>query len=141
MAHEETAFSSITPQQLNRQIVAAGIPIVGVTIGIESDKSTWYAQFLDTATPAQHAQAQAIIDAYDIAAEDLKWQWYLVRTQRDKLLYSCDWTQIADAAVSAENVAAWVTYRQALRAVPQTQTDPYAIVWPTPPFVIDPMPL
>ena len=130
MAHEETAFSSITPQQLNGQIVAAGIPIVGVTIGIESDKSTWYAQFLDTATPAQRVEAQAIIDAYNIAAEDLAWQWYLVRTQRDKLLYACDWTQVADAAVSAENVAAWTAYRQALRAVPQTQTDPYAIVWP-----------
>ena len=127
--------------QLDAQIRSAGIPISGVSIGNSANKSTWYVQFLDTATPVQHAQAQAIIDAYDIAAEDLKWQWYLVRTQRDKLLYSCDWTQIADAAVSAENVAAWTAYRQALRAVPQTQTDPYAIVWPTPPFVIDPMPL
>ena len=130
-----------TGVQLNGQITAAGIPIAGVSIGTATDKKTWSAQFLDTATPAQRVEAQAIIDAYDIAAEDLKWQWYLVRTQRDKLLYSCDWTQVADAAVSAENVAAWVTYRQALRAVPQTQTDPYAIVWPTPPFVIDPMPL
>ena len=130
-----------TGVQLNGQITAAGIPIAGVSIGTATDKTTWSVQFLDTATPAQRVEAQAIIDAYDIAAEDLKWQWYLVRTQRDKLLYSCDWTQVADAAVSAENVAAWVTYRQALRAVPQTQTDPYAIVWPTPPFVIDPMPL
>jgi len=119
--------------QLDAQIRSAGIPISGVSIGDSQDKSTWYARFLDTATPVQKAEAQAIIDAYDIPAEDLKWQWYLVRTQRDKLLYSCDWTQVADAAVSAENMAVWVTYRQALRAVPQTQTDPYAIVWPTPP--------
>ena len=119
-----------TAQLLNTQILAAGIPIAGVSIGNSQDTATWSAQFLDTATPAQRVEAQAIIDAYDIAAEDLAWQWYVVRTQRDKLLYSCDWTQVADAAVSAENVAAWVTYRQALRAVPQTQTDPYAIVWP-----------
>ena len=122
-----------TAQLLNTQILAAGIPIAGVSIGNSQDTATWSAQFLDTATPAQRVEAQAIIDAYDIPAEDLAWQWYLVRTHRDKLLYACDWTQVADAAVSAENVAAWVTYRQALRAVPQTQTDPYAIVWPTPP--------
>ena len=124
---------TMTAQQLDGQITAVGIPISGVSIGNSQDKSTWYAQFLDTATPAQRVEAQAIIDAYDIAAEDLSWQWYLVRTKRDALLYSCDWTQIADAAVSAENVAAWTSYRQAIRAVPQTQTDPYAIVWPTPP--------
>lgn len=121
---------------LDGQIKAVGIPISGVSIGDSENKSTWTVQ-----PPALQAAAQPIIDAYDIPAEDLAWQWYLVRTQRDKLLYSCDWTQIADAAVSAEDVAAWVTYRQALRAVPQTQTDPYSIVWPTPPFVIDPMPL
>jgi hypothetical protein len=127
--------------QLDAQLKAAGIPIAGVSIGTATDKATWSVQFLDTATAAQHAQGQAIIDAYDIPAEELAWQWYLVRTQRDKLLYSCDWTQVADAAIAAEDVAAWTTYRQALRAVPQTQTDPYAIVWPTPPFVLDPMPL
>ena len=130
-----------TATQLDGQLKAAGIPIAGVSIGTATDKATWSVQFLDTATAAQHAESQAIIDAYDIPAEELAWQWYVVRTQRDKLLYSCDWTQVADAAMAAEDVAAWVTYRQALRAVPQTQTDPYAIVWPTPPFVIDPMPL
>ena len=119
-----------------KQLLAAGIPIVSVSIGSTYDKRTWTVQ-----PDSLQAASQPIIDAYDIPAEELAWQWYVVRTQRDKLLYSCDWTQIADAAMAAENVAAWVTYRQALRAVPQTQTDPYAIVWPTPPFVIDPMPL
>ena len=126
----------IISSSVSKQLLAAGIPVVGVSVGSNDDKRTWTVQ-----PDSLQAAAQPIIDAYDIAAEDLSWQWYLVRTQRDKLLYSCDWTQVADASVSAENVAAWGTYRQALRAVPQTQTDPYAIVWPTPPFVIDPMPL
>ena len=126
---------SPTAQLLDSQIKAAGIAIISVSIGVSHDKSTW------TVTPIDlQSQAQPIIDAYDMSAEDLSWQWYVVRTQRDKLLYSCDWTQVADASMAAENVAAWVTYRQALRAVPQTQTDPYAIVWPTPPFVLDPVP-
>lgn len=69
------------------------------------------------------------------------YRWHVVRIKRNALLAACDWTQVADAAIAAEDVAAWVTYRRALRAVPQTQTDTDAIVWPTPPFVIDPMPL
>ena len=63
-------------------------------------------------------------------------EWRAVRTQRNALLSKCDWTQVTDAVVSAENVAAWATYRQALRVVPQTQTDPDSIAWPTPPFVL-----
>ena len=125
---------------LTGQITADGIPILGVSIGDCLDKATWTVQYRNTATPAQQAKAQAIIDAYDIASEDLKWQWYLVRTQRDKLLYSCDWTQATDSPLSDADALAWRTYRTALRQVPQVQADPYAIVWPTPPFVIDPLP-
>lgn len=78
----------------------------------------------------------------EIANADLAYQseqvaeWRAVRTQRNALLSGCDWTQVTDAVVSAENVAAWATYRQALRVVPQTQTDPRLIAWPTPPFVL-----
>lgn len=57
-------------------------------------------------------------------------QWSRVRAERNARLAACDWTQLADASV---NAAAWTTYRQALRDLPQTQTDPFNIVWPTSP--------
>jgi len=53
-----------------------------------------------------------------------------VRAQRDALLSDCDWTQVADAPVDK---AAWADYRQALRDVPQQQTFPEEVVWPTKP--------
>ena len=58
-------------------------------------------------------------------------QWAQIRTQRNTFLDSCDWTQTVD--YPAGNQAAWATYRQALRDIPQNQTDPFNITWPTQP--------
>jgi hypothetical protein len=62
-------------------------------------------------------------------APDTEAQWVFIRTERNKLLADCDWTQLPDAPADA---AAWATYRQALRDV-TTQADPFAIVWPESP--------
>ena len=56
-------------------------------------------------------------------------QWDTIRTERNKKLYECDWTQLPDAPVDS---VAWATYRQALRDV-TSQTDPFEIVWPVKP--------
>lgn len=56
-------------------------------------------------------------------------QWEQVRTERNRKLAECDWTQLPDTPVDA---AVWATYRQALRDI-TLQTDPYAIVWPEEP--------
>lgn len=68
--------------------------------------------------------------ATDEAAAKLDAQWVAIRTERDAKLAASDWTQIADAPVDD---LVWATYRQALRDLPQTQTDPFNIVWPTAP--------
>lgn len=49
------------------------------------------------------------------------------RHNRDRLLAASDWTQVADAPVDA---AAWATYRQALRDIPQQEGFPDNITWP-----------
>jgi hypothetical protein len=51
----------------------------------------------------------------------------VARLRRNKLLRSSDWTQVSDAPV---NQAAWATYRQALRDVPQQEGFPDNITWP-----------
>ena len=56
-----------------------------------------------------------------------------VRSERDALLAGCDWTQVADAPLSASVKQAWADYRQTLRDIPQTQDDPDSIVWPEQP--------
>jgi hypothetical protein len=120
---------------LDGQLKTAGVAVVSVVIGDAADKATWTVQPSDL-----QSAAQPTIDAFDIPAQELLWQWYAVRTIRDELLGGCDWTQLTGAPLDAGEIAAWATYRQALRDVPNDQADPYAIVWPTPPFVINPPP-
>jgi hypothetical protein len=53
-----------------------------------------------------------------------------VRSDRDKRLADCDWTQVADAPV---NKTVWATYRQALRNIPQQPGFPWNVTWPSQP--------
>ncbi len=53
-----------------------------------------------------------------------------MRHWRDGELARTDWTQVADAPVDQ---AAWATYRQALRDLPSSNTDPRAIELPVAP--------
>ena len=58
-------------------------------------------------------------------------QWTQVRSQQRDLLYKSDWTcSVTDYEVP--NKDEWVQYRAALRDV-TTQSDPFNIVWPSPP--------
>lgn len=53
-----------------------------------------------------------------------------VRSIRNQLLRESDWTQLADAPLTAEQKEAWRTYRQALRNVPEQSSFPDTVVWP-----------
>lgn len=52
---------------------------------------------------------------------------------RNAVLASSDWTQLADAPLTAEEKADWATYRQALRDMPSQPGFPNNIVWPAAP--------
>jgi hypothetical protein len=59
--------------------------------------------------------------------------WDDIRSVRNGVLTQCDWTQLADAPLTTEQRAAWASYRQQIRAVPQTFETPEAVVWPSQP--------
>ena len=59
----------------------------------------------------------------------------VARGNRDALLLSSDWTQVADATVDQ---AAWAAYRSLLRFVPQQAGFPTSITWPATPEQIMP---
>ena len=50
--------------------------------------------------------------------------------KRNRLLYECDWTQVADAPVDQ---AAWAAYRQELRDITSQETFPSEVTWPVAP--------
>jgi hypothetical protein len=52
-----------------------------------------------------------------------------LRNTRNALLLACDWTQIADCTIPKK--AEWTAYRQTLRDLPSTVTDPRTFAdWP-----------
>jgi hypothetical protein len=59
-----------------------------------------------------------------------EWLWERIRNWRTAELVASDWTQIAD---STANKTAWATYRQALRDLPASNTDPKKIKFPSRP--------
>jgi hypothetical protein len=85
--------------------------------GVEEVKGRWFTKY------AVADMEQEAIDATTAT------QWGSIRTERNRRLADCDWTQLPDASADA---AAWAVHRQALRDM-TTQTDPFNIVWPVPP--------
>ena len=67
------------------------------------------------------------ITAEQVEANRIEQAGKQARTERDRLLAECDWTQVADAP---EDTAAWAIYRAALRDIPQLPGFPDNIIWP-----------
>ena len=59
--------------------------------------------------------------------------WAQIRTKRDALMTATDWTQLSDSPLSAEKKAEFTEYRQALRDLPQSTSNPDQVVWPLKP--------
>lgn len=66
---------------------------------------------------------------------DIEAEWEQVRILRDQLLAKSDVNVLPDrwTVMTAEVQQAWTDYRQALRDIPQTFSDPAEVVWPEEP--------
>ena len=56
-------------------------------------------------------------------------KWEEVRNQRNTILQGTDWMASSDLTLSDD----WKNFRQSLRDIPSTQSDPFNITWPTSP--------
>ena len=59
--------------------------------------------------------------------------WMKLRSERDNLLLSSDFTQLGDIGLSETKKTEWVNYRQLLRDLPANTSDPANPTWPTKP--------
>jgi len=72
-----------------------------------------------------------LIQSWETEADiETDWLFERIRNWRNAELNACDWTQVAD---STANKATWATYRQKLRDLPASNTDPKKIVFPARP--------
>jgi len=86
-----------------------------------AEDNTDYQEYLEWVAEGNTADAA---DTYTLT-------WSNIRADRDERLADTDWTQTPD--VPQETIWKWKTYRQDLRDIPQKQTDPNNITWPTKP--------
>ena len=77
------------------------------------------------------AEEEKAADAADKVLSDAlpAFKWSLIREKRDGLLAASDYMGFSDVTMSS----AWKTYRQALRDLPASESDPDDITWPTEP--------
>ena len=59
--------------------------------------------------------------------------WMKLRSERDNLLLSSDFTQLGDIGLSESKKTEWINYRQALRDLPANTSDPANPTFPTKP--------
>jgi hypothetical protein len=84
-------------------------------------------------------EKEIIQDELD-AIEAARDYWEELRVLRDQRLSDCDWTQIYDVPLTEEQKISWKNYRQLLRDLPESITDPKQLVlnrtdsnWPVKP--------
>ena len=77
--------------------------------------------------------AQTVVnDQAQADADSLARSWASLRTERNALLVSSDWTQYNDSPLDDEAKADWATYREELRDLPES-ADPADPTWPDAP--------
>jgi len=60
-------------------------------------------------------------------------KWDRIRTKRNQLLGESDYIMFPDITITAEKKEEWTTYRQSLRDIPQTFSNPDDVTYPDKP--------
>lgn len=82
----------------------------------------------------------SLVQVVDLTAEEIQSAkdsaMANIRGQRNQLLNACDWTQAVDCTIPKK--AEWTAYRQALRDLPASVTDPRTFAdWPHNPDYVE----
>ena len=80
-------------------------------------------------TVAGDKDKETVTVTYTAVAQTDAEHWASIRSKRDVLLAQSDYMGNSDVTMSS----AWKTYRQALRDLPASESDPDDITWPTEP--------
>lgn len=59
--------------------------------------------------------------------------WDMIRESRNYMLMNCDWTVLPDSPLTPEKKQEWIVYRQSLRDITESFSDPNDVIWPTQP--------
>jgi len=133
LSYIETPTSGIATKIFNGfydDTIQIGIPTPNIELTQEL-----YQYALERFNNHENFTIDELVIAVDVP-EQPSISWDIIRSKRNGLLRTCDFTQLPD--YPGTNKSDWVSYRQLLRDIPQTySTDINSIVWPTPPNSIE----
>lgn len=89
------------------ELIAAVCPIQGVSIGDFADKGTWVIHFDPSATAPQRAAADAVVAAFDVAAEDANEASEEAKFESDAAAVKSDNALKALVNMSPSQIDAW----------------------------------
>lgn len=108
------------PSSITTEVISDGVKLIN---------GQWTETWIEIPLRDTEALAQAMADT-------LETQWGNVRSQRELFLEQSDFTMMPDCPITPESKQEFITYRQALRDITETQTDPFNIAWPIPPIYV-----
>ena len=122
------------PKVISNEILNNFYTYKVIPVGLDdSDYTKNYEEGTPTQSGSVYVQNWLITSA---SAEEItereNTQWDEVRSERNRLLTECDWTQMNDTPISGSKLTEWQTYRQSLRDI-TSQSNPFEISWPTKP--------
>ncbi len=97
---------------------------------IEITKEDWQ-EFISY--PGQRKFIDGAVVVFEVPGPSIEQQWDVIRSERNRLLMECDWTQLSDNGLAEELKLAWVNYRQLLRDITTTFENPADVTWPNKP--------
>jgi len=65
---------------------------------------------------------------------DTATKWQMIKHHAINLLTQCDWTQLPDSGLTLSQQVEWMEYRQTLKELDTTYTNPDDVVFPDAPI-------
>jgi len=126
---EATARMVEIERELNNYLALCGDPESAEAVALVAE----YKALDGSWQKERMVEMDGILTHEEAAIREVETRREEARDERNRRLASCDWTTVADVPLTADQRAAWATYRQALRDVTKQAGFPDAIVWPEAP--------
>jgi hypothetical protein len=104
----------------------AGVPIPNDAIKITEDQYNYFIFTMNQENKMLSLEDGQLV----LKPRQYKISWEMIKKKRNKILSECDYTQMPDWP---GNKIEWATYRQALRDITTSFSDPNEVVWPKAP--------
>ena len=92
-----------------------------------------YTDLQDNCDASESSGVVTIIKSAEWLENKTNEAWKKIRKERNQLLKDSDYIMVSDAPITTEKKEEWETYRQSLRDIPQTFSNPDDVTYPDKP--------